>query len=112
MNIAELAVLARRRLPRGLYEYLDRGAEDEVTMRGNAESIKRAYLRQRVAVDVSRRDAATNVFGIRQALPIGIAARPSSPARPLRQASRSPSARATSPHRPGFRKSAVTCFGG
>jgi isopentenyl diphosphate isomerase/L-lactate dehydrogenase-like FMN-dependent dehydrogenase len=74
MNIAELAVLARRRLPRGLYEYLDRGAEDEVTMRGNAESIKRAYLRQRVAVDVSRRDAATNVFGIRQALPIGIAA--------------------------------------
>jgi isopentenyl diphosphate isomerase/L-lactate dehydrogenase-like FMN-dependent dehydrogenase len=74
MNIAELAALARRRLPRGLYEYLDRGAEDEVTMRGNAESIKRVFLRQRVAVDVSTRDAATELFGVRQALPIGIAA--------------------------------------
>ncbi|MBW8755505.1 MAG: alpha-hydroxy-acid oxidizing protein [Sphingomonadales bacterium] len=73
-NIDELAALARRRLPRGLYEYLDRGAEDEVTMRGNAQSIKQVYLRQRVAVDVSRRDASTEVLGIRQSLPIGIAA--------------------------------------
>jgi isopentenyl diphosphate isomerase/L-lactate dehydrogenase-like FMN-dependent dehydrogenase len=73
-NIDELAALARRRLPRGLYEYLDRGAEDEVTMRGNAGSIKQVYLRQRVAVDVSRRDTSTSVLGIRQALPIGIAA--------------------------------------
>jgi (S)-mandelate dehydrogenase len=74
MNIDELAALARRRLPRGLYEYLERGAEDEVTMRGNAASIKHVYLRQRVAVDVSQRDPSTSLFGIRQALPIGIAA--------------------------------------
>ncbi|MDR2857432.1 MAG: alpha-hydroxy-acid oxidizing protein [Novosphingobium sp.] len=73
-NIDELAAMARRRLPRGLFEYLDRGAEDEVTMRGNADSIKRVYLRQRVAIDVSGRDAATEVLGIRQSLPIGIAA--------------------------------------
>lgn len=73
-NIDELAALARRRLPRGLYEYLNRGAEDEVTMRANADSIKRVFLRQRVAVDVSKRDAATDVLGIRQSLPIGIAA--------------------------------------
>jgi isopentenyl diphosphate isomerase/L-lactate dehydrogenase-like FMN-dependent dehydrogenase len=74
MKIDELAALARRRLPRGLYEYLDRGAEDEVTMRGNAESIKQVYLRQRVAVDVSKRDPSTSVLGMAQALPIGIAA--------------------------------------
>jgi L-lactate dehydrogenase (cytochrome)/(S)-mandelate dehydrogenase len=73
-NIDELATLARRRLPRGLYEYLDRGAEDEFTMRGNADSIKHVYLRQRVAVDVSQRDASTNVLGLRQSLPVGIAA--------------------------------------
>ena len=74
LNIDELAALARRRLPRGLYEYLDRGAEDEVTMRGNADSIKRVFLRQRVAIDVSARDASTSVLGIRQSLPIGLAA--------------------------------------
>src|SRR5438094_1230651 len=74
LNIDELAALARRRLPRGLYEYLDRGAEDEVTMRGNADSIKRVYLRQRVAVNVSKRDPSTSVLGIPQTLTIGIAA--------------------------------------
>jgi L-lactate dehydrogenase (cytochrome)/(S)-mandelate dehydrogenase len=74
MNIDELAMLARGRLPRGLYEYIDRGAEDEVTLRENADSIKRVFLRQRVAVDVSQRDCATSVFGIGQSMPVGIAA--------------------------------------
>jgi len=74
MNIDELAEMARRRLPRGLFEYLDRGAEDEVTLRENAESIKRVFLRQRVAVDVSSRDCSTSMFGIRQSMPVGIAA--------------------------------------
>jgi isopentenyl diphosphate isomerase/L-lactate dehydrogenase-like FMN-dependent dehydrogenase len=74
MNIDELGALARRRLPRGLFEYLDRGAEDEVTLRENAASIKRVFLRQRVAVDVSSRDCSTSVLGIRQAMPLGIAA--------------------------------------
>jgi len=74
MNIDELAAMARRRLPRGLWEYLDRGAEDEVTLRENAESIKRVFLRQRVAVDVSSRDGSTSVLGIGQSMPVGIAA--------------------------------------
>jgi isopentenyl diphosphate isomerase/L-lactate dehydrogenase-like FMN-dependent dehydrogenase len=74
MNIEELAAMARRRLPRGLWEYLDRGAEDEVTLRENADSIKRVFLRQRVAVDVSSRDSSTSVLGIGQSMPVGIAA--------------------------------------
>ena len=39
------------------------GAEDETTLRENAESIKRVFLRQRVAVDVSKRSPATELFG-------------------------------------------------
>lgn len=74
MNIAALAGMARRRLPRGLFEYIDRGAEDEVTLRENADSIKRVFLRQRVAVDVSARSPATSLFGVAQSMPIGIGA--------------------------------------
>lgn len=74
LNIEEIAVLARKRLPRGLYEFIERGAEDEVTLRENRDSIKRVLLRQRVGIDVSQRDCSTSLFGVKQAMPIGIAA--------------------------------------
>ena len=74
LNIAEIAALARRRLPRGIYEFIDRGAEDEVTLRENRDSIKRVLLRQRVGVDVSKRTPATSIFGVPQSMPMGIAA--------------------------------------
>jgi len=44
-----------------------------VTLRENADSIKRVLLRQRVGIDVSQRDISTTVFGTRIAMPIGIA---------------------------------------
>ena len=73
LNIDDLRVLARRRMPRGLFDFVDRGAEDETTLRGNSESLRRTYLRQRVGVDVSSRDLSTTLFGTRLAMPIGIA---------------------------------------
>jgi isopentenyl diphosphate isomerase/L-lactate dehydrogenase-like FMN-dependent dehydrogenase len=71
-NIDDLAVLARRRLPKGLYDYIERGAEDEVTLRENVDSIKRVLIRPRAGVDVSRRDMSTSLFGVKQTMPIGI----------------------------------------
>jgi (S)-mandelate dehydrogenase len=65
-NIEELAAIARRRIPHGLYEFIERGAEDEITMRENRDSIKRTMLRQRVGADVSHRDISTSLFGIKQ----------------------------------------------
>lgn len=73
LNIEDLARLARRRIPRGLFDFIDRGAEDEVTLRENAASQKRVFLRQRVGVDVSGRDASTTIFGTRIAMPVAVA---------------------------------------
>ena len=73
LNIDDLAHLARRRLPRGLFDFIDRGAEDETTLAANAESIRAVRLRQRVGVDVSARDISTTVLGTRMAIPLGIA---------------------------------------
>jgi (S)-mandelate dehydrogenase len=72
-NIADLSAMARRRLPAGLYEYIARGAEDEVTLQANTESIKRVFIRRRVGVDVSSRDLSTTLFGVKQSMPLGIA---------------------------------------
>jgi isopentenyl diphosphate isomerase/L-lactate dehydrogenase-like FMN-dependent dehydrogenase len=72
-NIDDLAVLARKRLPKGLYDYIERGAEDEMTLRENADSIKRVLIRPRAGVDVSKRDMTTTLFGVKQNMPVGIA---------------------------------------
>jgi (S)-mandelate dehydrogenase len=71
-NIDDLARMAKRRLPTGIYEYVDRGAEDEVTMQENSACMKRLFFRQRVGVDVSQRDISTTLFGLKLPMPVVI----------------------------------------
>lgn len=70
LNIHDLEKMARRRLPKGLFEFMNRGAEDEVTLRRNLSELKRISLRQRVGIDVSTRDPAITLMGVRQAMPV------------------------------------------
>jgi L-lactate dehydrogenase (cytochrome) len=65
--------LARRRLPRQLFDYVDGGAYDEATMRSNVEDLGRVLLRQQVMHDVSVRDPSVEVLGQQLALPIILA---------------------------------------
>src|SRR3954469_14991411 len=65
--------LARRRLPRQLFDYVDGGAYEEATMRANVADLGRVLLRQVVMRDVSVRDPAVEVLGQRLALPIVLA---------------------------------------
>jgi L-lactate dehydrogenase (cytochrome) len=65
--------LARRRLPRQLFDYVDGGAYDEATMRANVSDLGEVLLRQVVMRDVSVRDPAVEVLGQRLALPIALA---------------------------------------
>src|SRR5215213_4085354 len=65
--------LARRRLPRQLFDYVDGGAYEEATMRANVGDLQEVLLRQVVMRDVSVRDPAVEVLGQRLALPIVLA---------------------------------------
>ena len=67
-SIADLRELARRRLPRALFDYIDRGSYDELTLRAIAPT-SRLQLRQRVMVDVSRLSLETTVLGERWNMP-------------------------------------------
>ncbi|HEY7961629.1 MAG TPA: L-lactate dehydrogenase [Solirubrobacteraceae bacterium] len=62
--------LARRRLPRQLFDYIDGGAYEEATMRANVADLERILLRQIVMRDVSRRDQSREVLGQKLALPV------------------------------------------
>lgn len=72
-NIADLREIAQRRLPKGLFEFVDRGAEDEVSLRNNRAAFSRIKLRPRVLVDVSQRSQEVALFGQRQKMPIAVA---------------------------------------
>ena len=65
--------LARRRLPRFLFEYIDGGSYAEVTLRGNIAELERIALRQRVLRDVSAIDLSTTLFGQTLAMPVALA---------------------------------------
>src|SRR5262249_26339925 len=52
-NIFDLRDMAKRRLPRWLFEFVDRGTDDEVALRNNRTAFERIKLRPRALVDVS-----------------------------------------------------------
>ena len=72
-NIFDLREIARRRLPKGIFEFVDRGTEDEVALRNNRAAFERIRLKPRTLVDVSGRGQGITLFGRQHQMPIGIA---------------------------------------
>ncbi len=72
-NVLDLRELARRRVPRAFFEYADRGSYDEITLRDNRQALEAIRLRQRVMVDVDRRNLATTILGQPVSMPLAIA---------------------------------------
>jgi isopentenyl diphosphate isomerase/L-lactate dehydrogenase-like FMN-dependent dehydrogenase len=69
-NIHDLREMARRRLPRGVFEFVDRGTEDESALRNNRAAFERIRFKPRTLVDVSKRSQEITLFGKQQPLPI------------------------------------------
>jgi len=70
LSIDDLRQLARKRLPRFVFNYVDGGAEDELTLHFNRASFARLRFRPRTLVDVSERNLATTILGAPSALPV------------------------------------------
>ncbi|HEX5788093.1 MAG TPA: L-lactate dehydrogenase [Woeseiaceae bacterium] len=70
---ADFRELARRRLPRFLFDYIDGGACTETTRDRNVDDLAGIALRQRVLCDVSDIDLTTRLFGEPVSLPVGLA---------------------------------------
>lgn len=72
-NISDLRDIARRRLPKGLFEFIDRGSEDEVALHNNRSAFEKIKINPRFLVDVSRRSQQVTLFGKQHNLPIIVA---------------------------------------
>jgi isopentenyl diphosphate isomerase/L-lactate dehydrogenase-like FMN-dependent dehydrogenase len=73
VNVFDYEELARRKLPKPVFDYIAGGAEDEVTLRGNREAFERLQLRPRALVDASPVDLSTTMLGQRLDLPVLLA---------------------------------------
>ena len=73
VSIEDLRALAKRRLPRAIFDFFDGGAEDEVTLRENRAAFERVRLLPRVLVNVAEVDTRMSLFGKPSTLPLAIA---------------------------------------
>ena len=71
-SIEDLRQEARRRVPRAIFDYADRGSYDEVTFNRNLDDLAKLEFRQRVMVDVSKQQLATTILGEEWSIPCGI----------------------------------------
>ncbi|RAK50767.1 L-lactate dehydrogenase [Phenylobacterium deserti] len=72
-DVGDLRLLARRRLPRFLFEYVDGGAFAEQTMRRNVDDLQGIAVRQRILKDVSDINLGTELLGDAAAMPVALA---------------------------------------
>lgn len=72
-SVADYRRIARRRLPRGVFDYVDGGAEDELTLRRNSEAFGRLEFRPRVLADVGQVDISTSLLGRHLPAPVILA---------------------------------------
>ena len=72
-NVLDLRELASRRVPRAFFEYADRGSYDEITLRDNRAALEAIRLRQRVMIDVDKRNLGTTILGGNVSMPLAIA---------------------------------------
>jgi len=72
-NIDDLKRIYRRRVPKMFYDYAESGSWTEQTFRDNTTDFDRIYLKQRVAIDMTGRNLATQMIGQDVAMPVGLA---------------------------------------
>ncbi len=72
-SIFDLREAAKKRVPRGPFEFVDRGTEEEVSLHNNREVFDRIRFKTRTFVDVSKRSQDTEIFGVKHKMPLVIA---------------------------------------
>jgi len=71
--VTDYRALARRRLPRFLFDYIDGGSYAEVTLARNISDLEGVELRQRVLAGIDRVDLTGTLFGQECSMPVGLA---------------------------------------
>ena len=70
VNLPEMRLLAKKRVPKAVFDYVDGGANDEISYKRSAQAFENVQFNARVLRDVSKIDLTTKIAGKESALPI------------------------------------------
>ncbi|OQW56369.1 MAG: alpha-hydroxy-acid oxidizing enzyme [Proteobacteria bacterium SG_bin9] len=68
--VADLRELHQRRVPKAFFDYVDGGSYQQETLRANVDDMAKIKFRQRILVDISKRDLSTTILGEKASLPL------------------------------------------
>src|ERR1700716_1192726 len=71
--IEDLRQVHMRKVPKAFFDYADRGSYAEETLRANRDDLQQIKFRQRILVDISKRDLSTTIIGEKSSLPLILA---------------------------------------
>jgi L-lactate dehydrogenase (cytochrome) len=72
-NIEDLRQMARKRVAKAIFDYVDHGSYDETTLRANRADLEALHFRQRVGINVDMRSTRSTMAGQEVAMPVAIA---------------------------------------
>jgi L-lactate dehydrogenase (cytochrome) len=72
-NVEDLRQIAKRKVPKAIFEYIDHGSYDQLTLKANRNDLDAIRFRQRVLIDADNRSLATTMLGEKVAMPVAIA---------------------------------------
>lgn len=72
-SVEDLRILAKKRIPKMFYDYVDAGSWTESTYRANRSAFKKIKFNQRVGVDIEKRQLEKKVLGTKMSAPFAIA---------------------------------------
>jgi L-lactate dehydrogenase (cytochrome) len=72
-NVEDLRQLAKRKVPKAIFEYIDHGSYDQLSLNANRDDLNAIRFRQRVLIDADNRSLATTMLGEKVSMPVAIA---------------------------------------
>lgn len=73
LNVNDMKVIAKKRVPKMFFDYVESGSWEESTLRSNVDDFSKIKLKQKVAIDVSNRNTMVNIFGQKYTMPVALA---------------------------------------
>jgi len=72
-NVEDLRQLAKRKVPKAIFEYIDHGSYDQLSLKANRNDLDAVRFRQRVLIDADNRSLSTTMLGEKVSMPVAIA---------------------------------------
>ncbi len=73
LNVNDMKIVAKKRVPKMFFDYIESGSWDELTLKSNEDDFSKIKLKQKVAIDISKRNTSVKILGQNYSMPVALA---------------------------------------